>query len=120
MVDFAGKFNTARTRRFDADTSQLRFESLADLYNNNGAEMIYILTGVYINTKSKYGEAPVFATPDFMVNIPSYLLATSKDIIADDAACAAINGGQVGFKIYTYRHERYNRVCFGVKFVNLI
>lgn len=117
MAKFANKFNKAR--KFDVDTSHFHYESLADLFTNNGKDKVYPLTAIYINTKSKYGNAPVFATDSYFVNAPSHMLDTAREILADDEAIAAINNGEVGFTIYPYTAEKFNRECFGVNFVDI-
>lgn len=116
MARFASKFNKAR--KFDVDTTHFQYESLADMYNANGKEHIYPLTAIYINTKSKFGSAPVFATDTCFVNAPSHMLDTAREILADDEAVAAINNGEVGFEIYPYTAEKFNRECFGINFVD--
>ncbi len=57
---------------------------------------------MYINTKSRYGDAPVVVTDECVVNLPSFLLDTVKEMIADDELTTAINSGMFGFKIYEY------------------
>ena len=118
MAKFANRFN--KGRKFDVDTTNFHYESLADLFNNDGAGVVYPLTAIYINTKSKYGKAPVFATDKFFVNAPSHMLDTANEILLDDDAIAAINKGEVGFTIYPYTAEKFNRDCFGINFVDLV
>lgn len=117
MAKFASRFN--KGRKFDIDTTNFTYESMADLYNNEGAGVVYPLTALYINTKSKFGDAPVFATDKFFVNAPSHMLDTVREILADDEAVAAINNGEVGFMIYPYVQEKFNRECFGINFVDI-
>ena len=117
MSRFASKYN--RARKFNVDTNNFEYQSLADLYNNNGKEMVYPLTAIYINSKSKFGEAPVLATNDCFVNAPSHMLDVARDILADDEAIADINNGKVGFEIYIYHNDKFNRDCFGVNFVDM-
>ena len=117
MSYFTQKYN--RTRKFNVDTTNFNYESLVDLYNDNGKDAIYPLTAVYINTKSKFGEAPIFASVSFFVNAPSYMLDITRNILEDENAIADINAGKVGFKIYVYKNERFNRDCFGIAFVDI-
>lgn len=114
---FASRFN--KSRKFDVDTTNFEYMSLVDLYNNNGEEEVYPLTAIYINTKSKYGNAPVFATDDCFVNAPSHMLETVNEILADENAVAEINNGKVGFKIYPYHADKFNRDCFSINFVDM-
>lgn len=114
---FASRFN--KSRKFDVDTSNFEYMSLAELYYTHGEEMVYPLTAIYINTKSMYGNAPVFATDDCFVNAPSHMLDTAKEILADEEAVADINSGKVGFEIYPYKAEKFNRDCFGINFIDM-
>lgn len=117
MAKFASRFN--KGRKFDVDTTHFQYESLADKFNNDGSGVVYPLTAIYINNKSKYGKAPVFATDTCFVNAPSHMLDVANEILADDEAIAAINNGEVGFVIYPYTAEKFNRECFGINFVDL-
>lgn len=117
MAKFANKYN--KGRKFTIDTTGFDYESMADLFNKYGKEMVYPLTAIYINTKSKFGDAPVFATNECFVNAPSHMLDTAKEILADDEAIAAINNGEVGFIIYPYKAEKFNRDTFGIQFVDM-
>lgn len=117
MGRFANRFN--KGRKFDVDTSNFEYESLADLFNANGKDKVYPLTAIYINTKSKFGDAPVFATDTCFVNVPSHMLDTAKEILSDDDAIDDINKGRVGFTIYPYTAEKFNRDTFGVNFVDM-
>lgn len=116
-MSFANRFN--KGKKFEFDTAGLEFTSLADLYNNNGAEKVYTLKAMYINTKSKFGDTPVFASDSFMVNAPTHMLDTVKEIMSDTEAVASINNNKVGFKIYPYKSEKFNVETFGVNFVDL-
>lgn len=117
-MKFANRFN--KGRKFDVDTTNFQYESLADLFNRNGKDKVYKLTAIYINRKGKFGEAPVFATEDCFVNAPSHMVEVVNEILTDDEAIASINRGEVGFKIYPYVAEKFNRDCFGINFVDLV
>ena len=117
MSKFASKYN--KGGKFNINTSDFNYERIKDLYNNNGEEYGDPLTAIYINNKSKFGDSPVFATDNFFVNIPEYMLDVSYEILADDESIDAINNGEVGFTIYTYTDKKFNKECFGVKFVDI-
>lgn len=116
-MSFANRFN--KGKKFDFNTEGLEFTSLSDLYNGNGADAQYTLKAVFINTKSKFGDTPVFASDKFLVNAPSHLLDTVKEILSDAEAVASINNNKVGFSIYPYKSEKFNVDTFGIKFVDL-
>lgn len=119
-MSFAQKFNG---RKFNIDTTGFEYKSLAEMFSeyqlDDGSEVIFPLTGVFINTKGHYGDAPVFTTASEYVNIPAHMLSTAKQILEDDEAIRDINDGIVGFTIYKYHSEAYNKECYGVAFVDM-
>lgn len=117
MSTFASKFN--KHRLFEVNTEGFEYQSLADLYNANGKEAIYPLKAIYINTKGKFGDAPVFATDWCFVNAPSHMLETANAILRDEGAVKAINNGEVGFVIYAYVARDFQKECFGINFVDI-
>lgn len=108
-----------KVRKFYVETESFTYESLKDLYNNNGKDFVYPLTAIFINRKTKFDPAPVFATDKFFVNIPSHMLEVCENILSSDEAIDTINNGCVGFKVYPYKNSRFNKECFGVTFVDL-
>ena len=117
MSRFTNKFN--KGKKFNIDTTGFEYVSLEELYCANGKEMVYPLTAIFINRMSLYGDAPVFATDKCFVNIPSHMLDTVNDILADEEAIEDINNAKVGFTIYRYHSERYSRDCYGVNFEDM-
>lgn len=108
-----------RGGKFSIDTNGFGYMSLADLFAQNGADRVYPLAAIYINTKSQFGNAPVFATNEYFVNVPKHMLDTAQAILSDSDAIDAINSHMVGFKIHQYIQKRFNRVCYGVNFVDI-
>lgn len=108
-----------KVRKFNINSDNFTYESLKDLYNNNGKDHVYPLTAIYINRKTKFEPAPVFATDKFFVNIPSHMLDVCEQILSNENAIEAINNGEVGFSIYPYKNNRFNKDCFGVNFVDV-
>lgn len=108
------KFN--KERLFDVDTSGFDYVNLEDLYQANGEDQVYKITGVYIGTKSMYDdEAPLLATEDTYVNLPQHQLPEIKAMLADKAAIRAINEGQAGFVIDSYFQKRFNKTCYAAR-----
>ena len=105
--------------KFDIDTNGFGYMSLADLFAQNGKDKVYPLAAIYINTKSQFGNAPVFATTDCFVNVPKHMLDTAQAILSDSEAIDAINKHLVGFTIHQYTQKQFNRVCYGVNFVDV-
>lgn len=115
-MSFASKYNK---RKFDFDTSNLEFKSLSDLYNDNGKDKIYPVHAMFINTKGKFSDNPVIATNDYLVDFPSHMTDTVREILDDPQSIEDINAGLVGFKIYTYQQKKYNKQCFSIEFVDM-
>ena len=44
---------------------------------------------------------------------------TVKSILSDDTLVEAINEGKAGIQVYKYTSKKYNRDCYGVKFVDM-
>ena len=105
------------SRKFNAEISNLSFVKLEDLYKEAPTKE-YVLTGLFINKKSKFGDRPYVATPDFLVDLPNGMLNTIKEMISEPMVVEAINNGQCGFKVVTYHSNRYNKECYTVEFVD--
>jgi len=117
MSSFAKKFN--KQRLFDVDTNGFEYFKLSDLYQKNGAECQYMVRAIYINTKSAFGNAPIIATDSFFVNLPTYMLSTAREILDDDESVEQIKAGKVAFVIREYMQKKFNRVCYGINFVDV-
>lgn len=124
---FSKKFN--KSRLFNVDTSNFEYYNLEDLFNEElevcsgdveaASEFVYVIRGVYINTKSLYDPAPVIALDDRYVNLPSHMTEACMAMLADPVCIKAINDGKCGFKIYTYEQKRYNKTCYSVEWVDV-
>ena len=132
----AFSFGTKYTRKkFDiGDADELKklpFLSLKEMYNgvdNDGADIpfdgkggeTFVIRGIYINGKSRYGAAPLCVIDGAKVNFPRHMLQMCNEILSDADAIAAINAGQAGFTIYEYTDNNYGRLCYGVNFCDVI
>lgn len=114
---FATRFN--KEKKFDIDTNGFGYKTLADMYNTYGKETVYPLKAVYINTKGKFADNPVFATDSEFVNIPAHMTDVARSIIVDEEAIKDINRGVVGFSIYEYENKTFHKTCYGVRFVDV-
>ena len=117
MSSFAQRHNKQRV--FDIDTTGFEYFKLSDLYKQNGAGFQYPIKGFYINTMSKFGDAPVIATDKFFVNLPANMLDEIQNILSDDSDIETIRAGKVGFIIREYTNKKYNRVCYSIKFIDI-
>lgn len=113
MLDFAKKFNKTS---FGIDTKDFEYIKLAELAKD-GADVVHPVNGMWVRS-SALGDSPVIidAEAKKLVNLPSHLGATVREILADDEAVQAIKDGKVGYTIYSY--ESHNKTCYGINFVN--
>lgn len=118
MTTFSERYNTVQSK-FNYDSSKNDFISLQELLFQTKEDSIHTLRGLYINTKSMYGDAPVAVIDGLNVNLPSHMLDTVRDILNDDGAIADINNELVGFKVYEYHSTAHNRECYSIKFVDI-
>lgn len=114
-MSFASKFN--KSVDFGIDTKGFTYVKLSDLYAQDSKQTIKI-DGLFIN-KGKIETQPVFISADRkqLINIPSHMTETAREILSDDDAVNDIKNGKVGFTIYEY--ESHNKKCYGVKFADL-
>lgn len=112
----AYNFEQFNKGKFNVDTTGFLYKNLKDLYTDD-PDTVYTVRGIYINDKSKFGPAPLFALDNFYVNIPSHLLDVCQKMISDSEAVADINAGKMGFRIYTYEGNS-GTTCYSVAFVN--
>ena len=96
-----------------------KYRTLKELYKENGQDKVYKVKGLYINTKSKFGNAPVAVTDELYVNLPKHLLETIEDIRKDEKLVEDINNDLVGFTIYEYHNEDYNNKGYSINWVEL-
>lgn len=114
-MSIASKYNHGR--KFDFEIPKdFKYMSLHDLYNNNGSDFVYDIRAMYINKKSKFGESPVVATSNELVNLPKHLTDTVKEMLADSEVVDAINNHVFGFTIYTYMNGE--NVYYSVNWVD--
>lgn len=62
----------------------------------------YILNGLYISTKSKYGAHGIIVSSDFRLSAPKHLTDEITEILNTREDIDAINNGEVYFMIYEY------------------
>lgn len=117
-MSFANRFN--KGKKFDFNTEGLEFTTLEEQFKKNGEDKVYTLKSIFINTKSKYGHHPIFATDSFLVGCPQHMLVTANEILNDNDAINDINNNKVGFTIYHYKAEKFDTDAYGIKFVDLV
>lgn len=115
-MSFASKHNKGGVN-WGINTDGFTYKSLEDLYKAS-ADVIYILRGIYINRRSRYGDAPVAILDKCFVNLPQHLLQTAEEMLADDDTIADIKAGRAGFEVETYT-SREGRLCYGVHWLDI-
>lgn len=117
-MGIASKYNHGT--RFDFQIpKEFHFQSLASLFENDGKGIVYNVKGLYINRKSKYGDAPVIVTDFCLVNCPKHLLDACKQMLMDDEFVSAVNAGKVGFSIYTYTNKNSTDLRYSITWIDL-
>lgn len=118
IMGLANKYN--KVKRFEFVTPKsFKYESLKDLFNNNGSDYIYTVRAFYINNKSKYGESVVAVTDEQMVNLPKHLNDVVKQMILDEELVNAVNKGAFGFKIYPYE-SKDGKIYYSVNWMDIV
>lgn len=118
-MGIASKFNKGNRYTFQAP-EDFEFKDLVELYDQNGKDHVYPLKGLFINTKSQFGDAPVAITEQCYVHLPKHTLDTVKLMNSDDEFVEAVNAGKVGFKIYTYVAKAFgDKLCFAPEWIDL-
>lgn len=111
------KFNNSNV--FGIDTSKYKYVSLETLYNTNPDAKHKVL-GFFINTKGKYGSEPnTIIENNLIVNLPRHLLDTVNEILDNNDYIQYTKEGHVGFSIYQYHSNKYNRDAYSVTWLDL-
>lgn len=117
-MSFASKYSKA-SPVFNIRLNHPVYTSLADLFSEYGSGHVFAISGVYINTKGKYGpQALIAINESTLVNLPSHLLEDCEKMRKDPEAIEAINNGQAGFKVYQYSTKNGN-TGFSVDWVDI-
>lgn len=73
----------------------------------------FTVNGIYFSSKGKYGRSvSVLADGKVMVNLPSHMLRTCEDMVADPEVIEAVNGGKLGMAPYEYLMDAYPGMTF--------
>lgn len=117
-MSFANKYNKGGVV-FDVDTVNYAYKNLEELYKANGEDKKYEILGFYINTKSRFGAAPVAICNGFFANIPAHELETVKEMLSDSETVELIKNHKCGFVIEPYKSKNFGTDCYGVRWVDL-
>ena len=109
------RFN--HTNIFDVDTKSFKWVNLETLFNTD-PDKTYTLLGLFTKG-SKFGKEPDAIIQGFKVNLPRHLLDTVEDMLDDNQVIEAIKAGKVGFKVYSYHSNTYNKDAYSVTWLDL-
>lgn len=106
---------------------EVDFVNAEKLFTEYGEETVFSLAGMWVNSKSKFGEHPVMMISTgegddsilYNLSCSQSMTDTVKSILSDDTLVEAINEGKAGIQVYKYTSKKYNRDCYGVKFVDM-
>ena len=103
---------------FTNDDRYTEFKTLSELYEENGKEKRYLITGLY-TYKSVYGEGCFAKSEGFNISLPSHMVGTVKEIREDAESVEQINNGEVFIEIYNYSlPDKYpNKKFYSVNFI---
>lgn len=109
------RFN--HTNIFDVDTRDFKWVNLETLFNTD-PDKTYTLLGLFTKG-SKFGKEPDAIIQGYKVNLPRHLLDTVEDMLDDNQVIEAIKAGNVGFKVYSYHSNTYNKDAYSVTWLDL-
>lgn len=118
-MKFSEKYNKG-SRVFDIETKDFVFTKLAELYAiDKDAE--HKVDGLYINNGGKFDAHPVAIVSEsaMLVDLPSHMTDTVKEVLNDAESIDLIKKGCVGFKVRQYTDKKYNKTCYSVEWVDL-
>lgn len=93
------KFNFSKYNRAGQE-----YKTLEGLFNED-SNLIHPIRSIYINNKSKFGDAPVIVSDGYNINLPKHMTATVQEMLQDPEAMALIRAGKVGISVYEYTNE---------------
>lgn len=99
---------------FDYDPTNVPYTTLGQLFTQYGAQQKYQICAAWLHTSREYGESPVFALSDVLVNVPKHLTETVREILKDSDAVEEIKAGRGWFSIYEY--ESHGKQCYSINF----
>lgn len=115
MSKFTDRYNHVSPFTFEGDP-EAPFRKLEELFEED-SEVIYPVRALYINTKSKFGDAPVAVSDNMKINLPSHMLRSVNEIMEDEEAVFLINHGKIG--ITPYKYEKDGKEYFGARWADI-
>lgn len=106
-MSILSKYNNNVNRFTFKQVDNPDYKSLKELYKNG--DVALFVGGLFVNTKSKFGDSPVAVCDGFNVNLPNHLLETVKEMINDDDVVELANKGDLAMEIYEYETKKWGK-----------
>lgn len=118
-MKFSEKYNKGN-RIFDVDTKDFIFVKLEDLFAID-KDKTYKVDGLYINDGGLFKPHPVVVVSEsgLLVDLPSHMTDTVKEVLNDSESINLIKKGCVGFTVRQYTDKTYGKTCYSVEWVDL-
>ena len=111
------KFNNNNV--FGIDTNNYKYVDLNTLYDTDPTAQHKVL-GFFVNSKGKFGAEPnAILENNLIANLPRHLLDTVNQMLDDNRYIEYIKEGHVGFTIYQYHTNKYNKDAYSVTWLDL-
>ena len=118
-MGFAEKYNKVNTI-FDIDIKDFEFMDGYGFIEKYGDNVVKI-DGLYINKKGLYKDHPVaiIASEKILLDLPSHMIDTVKEVLRDAESINLIKKGLVGIKAHEYIDGKYHKRCIGFDWCDL-
>lgn len=118
-MSFAQKYNKGNVI-FDIDIKDYEFIDGYKFIKKHGSNVVKI-DGLYINKKGRYNDHPVaiIKSEKTLLDLPSHMTDTVKDILKDSESIDLIKKGLVGVKAHEYVDSKHHKKCVGFEWVDL-
>ena len=111
------KFNNNNV--FGIDTTNYKYVDLNTLYDTDPTAQHKVL-GFFVNSKGRFGAEPnAILENNLIANLPRHLLDTVNQMLDDNRYIEYIKEGHVGFTIYQYHTNKYNKDAYSVTWLDL-
>ena len=111
------KFNNNNV--FGIDTTNYKYVDLNTLYDTDPTAQHKVL-GFFVNSKGKFGAEPnAILENNLIANLPRHLLDTVNQMLDDNRYIEYIKEGHVGFTIFQYHTNKYNKDAYSVTWLDL-
>ena len=118
-MSLANKYNKGNII-FDIDIKDYEFIDGYNFIEKYGRNAVKI-DGLYINKKGLYNDHPVaiIKSEKILLDLPSHMADTVKDILKDSESIDLIKKGLVGVKAHEYIDRKYHKNCVGFDWCDL-